>query len=69
MKIQSMVVGSILIVSVSSLSWAGLFDKDVELSSLPPKIQEAINRHAEGGKIESIEQENRMESLQYMKSR
>ena len=57
MKIRSLLAGSILLLSVSSLSWAGIFDKDVELSSLPPKVQEAINQHAQGGKIDSIERE------------
>lgn len=57
MKIRSMILGSVLVLSVNSLSWAGMFDKDVELSSLPPKVQDAINQHAQGGKIDSIEQE------------
>lgn len=57
MKIRSMILVSVLVLSFSAVSWAGMFDKDVELSSLPPKVQEAIKQHAEGGKIESIEEE------------
>ena len=37
--------------------FAGLLDKKVEFSSLPVKVQETIKQQAEGGKIESIEQE------------
>ncbi|MGV8711982.1 MAG: PepSY domain-containing protein [Nitrosomonas sp.] len=65
MKIRSLFAGSILLLSVSSLSWAGIFDKDVELTSLPPKVQEAINQHAQGGKIDSIEQEKSDGKLVY----
>lgn len=36
---------------------AGLLDKKVELSTLPPKVQETIKLNAQGGTIESIEQE------------
>ena len=38
-------------------SLAGLLDKKVELSTLPPKVQETIKLNAQGGTIESIEQE------------
>ncbi len=41
----------------SPLSLAGLLDKKVELSTLPPKVQETIKLNAQGGTIESIEQE------------
>lgn len=43
--------------SFSSTVFAGLLDKKVEFSSLPAKVQETIKQQAEGGKIESIEQE------------
>lgn len=55
MKIRSIIVGSILLLSVSSVSWAGTFDRDVELSSIPSKVLRAINQHAQDGRIESIE--------------
>ncbi|MCE7913445.1 MAG: PepSY domain-containing protein [Nitrosomonas sp. PRO4] len=41
----------------ASVSFAGLLDKKVELSTLPPKVQETIKLNAQGGTIKSIEQE------------
>ncbi|MCE7915315.1 MAG: hypothetical protein DYH15_11720 [Nitrosomonas sp. PRO4] len=57
MKIKSMIAGSILILSMSSFSLAGTYDKDVELSSIPQKVLKTINQHAQGGRIERIERE------------
>lgn len=55
MKIR--LVAAVMMLSFASLSFAGLLDKKVELSTLPAKAQNAINHHAQGGKIESIEEE------------
>lgn len=51
------VIAAAMMLSFASLSFAGLFDKKIELSTLPAKAQDAINHHAQGGKIESIEED------------
>lgn len=57
MKNKIMILLSIFAFSFAPLSYSGFLDKTVELSTLPPIVQEAINRYAEDGKIESIEEE------------
>lgn len=57
MKNKLMILAAIFAFSFTSVSFSGLLDKKVELSTLPPIVQEAINRYAEDGKIESIEEE------------
>lgn len=49
---------TLAVLLTSTMLFAGLLDKDVSLSSLPPKVQEAIKQHAEGGTIKSIEEES-----------
>ncbi len=48
---------------MASTSFAGLLDKKVDLSTLPSVVQETIKQHAQGGKIESIEEEGKKDGL------
>lgn len=41
---------------VTTTSFAGLLDKDVDYATLPPEVQQAITQYAQGGTIESIEE-------------
>lgn len=57
MKKNLLTFACFITLSFSSTIFAGLLDKKVDFSSLPAKVQETIKQQAEGGKIESIEQE------------
>ena len=41
---------------VTTTTFAGLLDKDVDYATLPPAVQQAITQYAQGGTIESIEE-------------
>lgn len=49
---------SILLVTFffTTTVFAGLLDKDVELSTLPPVVQEAILQNTQGGDIKNVEE-------------
>lgn len=41
---------------VTTTSFAGLLDKDVDYATLPPAVQQAIAQYAQGATIESVEE-------------
>jgi len=55
---KKLTILSVLLVTsfFTTTVFAGLLDKDVKFSTLPPVVQDAINQNAQGGNIKSVEE-------------